>query len=162
VPRFKIANALKGFSVLEDEPLGKVFDRILRSLNVPLSRPVEEVLGVCIERERQISGCLDTGLVLADLDPRRGFSSELIMALGVSARGFRWRWEDGSSQAGSQGRIAHFALVVLSPDDPSRLRALRASARIFAADREPGSSILGATSLEQAIAVVRAFEDGGQ
>ena len=159
--RNKIADALKGFTVLDDEPIESAFDKVLRSLTVPLSRPVEEVIDDCIERERQISGCMDTGLVLADLAPARGFTSTLILALGVSAHGIRWRWEDGSSHTGSPALIAHFVLIVLSPDDPTRMRALRPSARIFAADREPGSSILGATSLEQVTGIARAFEDSG-
>lgn len=157
--QLKIANALKGFSILEDEPVERAFDKVLRSLTVPLSRPVQEVIDDCIERERGISGCMDTGLVLADLAPARGFSSTLILALGVSVNGIRWRWEDGSSGTAFPGLIAHFVLVVLSPDDPTRMRALRPSARIFAAGRAPGSSILAATSLEQAIAIVRAFEE---
>ena len=76
---------------MEDEPIERVFDRVLRSLAVTLPRPVEEVIDDCIERERHISGCMDTGLVLADLAPARGFSSTLILALGVSAHGIRWR-----------------------------------------------------------------------
>lgn len=159
MPRFKIANALKGFTLLDDEPMEMVFDRVLRSITVPLARPVEEVIANCIERERQISGCLDSGLVLSDLAPARGFSSALILALGVFAHGVRWRLEDESAHPGFQAHIAYFVLVVLAPDDRTRLRALRASAGIFAADRELGRSILGATSLEQADVIVRAFEE---
>lgn len=160
--RFEIANSLKGFVRLEDEPMEKAFDRVLRSISVPLSRPVEEIIANCIERERRISGCMDSGLVLADLDPARGFSSELILGLGVFARGTRWRWEDGTSHTGSPELIAHFVLVVLAPDDPSRLSALRTISRTFVAGREPGRAILAATSLEQAVTIVRGFEESSE
>jgi hypothetical protein len=158
MPRIKISNALKGFVALADEPMEKVFDRILRSISVPLSRPVEEVIGNCIERERRISGCMDTGWVLADLDPAEDFSSELILGLGVSARGIRWRWGVGAPPCGYLNIPVHFVLVVLAVDGPSRLRTLRASSTIFQADSEPGRSILGATSLAQAISILREFE----
>ena len=160
--KFKIADALKGFTVLEDEPMERAFDKVVRSLTVPLSQPAEEVVGKCVDLERSISGCLDTGLVLAVPAPAEVFSSTLILALGVYPRAIPWRWEDGSSHTGSVELGAHFVLVVLSPDGATRLRALRPCARIFAADREPGSSILGATSLEQTIAIARAFEDSGR
>lgn len=157
--RFKIFNAFKGFAVLEDEPMEKVFGRVLRSLEVPLPRPVEEVIANCVERERQISGFLDNGMVLADLDPTKGFSSELILALGVSASGIRWRWETGAPRHDPQDFPVRLVLVVLAPDDTCRLRALRAISSAFVPGREPCRSILGATSLEQVIAGVRVFEE---
>ena len=159
---FKIADALKGFTVLDDEPMERAFDKVVRCLTVPLSQSAEEVVGNCVDLERSISGCLDTGLVLADPGPAEVFSSTLILALGVYRRAIPWRWEDGSSHTGTPALIAHFVLVVLSPDGKTRLRALRASSRIFAADHEPGRSILSATSLEHAVALVLAFEDSGQ
>lgn len=156
--RLRISNSLKGFVRLEDGPMEMAFDSVVRSISVPLSNPLEEVIANCIERERRISGCMDTGLVLADLDPAQGFSSELILGLGVFARGTQWRWEDGTSHTGSPALVAHFVLVVLAPDSSSRLRALRTISRTFVAGREPGRSILDATNLEQAVSIVRGFE----
>lgn len=157
--RFKIANAFKGFTMLADEPMEQMFDRVLRSLTVPMSRPVDEIIAHCIERERQISGCLDSGLVLSDPNPAAGFSSELILALGVSPRGLRWRWETGVPRYAPQDISVHCVLVVLAPDDRCRLRALRAVSSALAPGRDPCRSILGATSLDQVIAAVRAFEE---
>ena len=137
----------------------KAFDRILRSITAPLSRPVEEVIDYCIEQERGISGCMDTGCVLADPDPAEGFSSELIVGLGVSQRGIRWRWGSGAPRYGYLNIPVHVVLVVLAVDFQSKMRTLRAISTIFRADSELWRSILGATSLEQAISVLSEFEE---
>ena len=154
----EIADSLKGFALLEDEPMEIAFDKVLRSITVPLLRPIEEVIANCIFRERGISGCTDSGLVLADLAPSEGFASELVLGLGVYKRGIPWRWADGSSHTGSPALIAHFVVVVLAPNDSIRLNAIRTISNTFRTGREPGRSIIDARSLEQAVAIVREFE----
>lgn len=155
----KISSVLKGFTRLENEPIENIFELVVRSVTVPLARPLEEIIGNCISRERQISGRMDTGLVLADLAPTLGFSRDLVLGLGVSERGIPWRWGPAPPQPASGETKIHFVLAILAPDDQSRLWAIRESARIFNPSHAPGGAILAAGNLEQAVARVRDFEE---
>lgn len=129
-PRIAIADSIKGFTVLDDEPVEAVFEKIVRSLTVPLPIPVEVIVQILVERERGISfSDSDSGSAFAE-DSRglTGCVPEVVVGLGVCKKGIRWRWADGSPLGPKLGsdRLIYSVFLILAPDPRARLMTLRA------------------------------------
>lgn len=156
--RLKIADSIKGFTVLDDDPIEGVLERVVRSLTVPILVPVETVVRKLSEHERGISGCTDTGIALAEGDDLRDCAHELTLALGVSRKGIRWRWTDGSLSPVDWP--IHYVFLILAPDVGTRLRSLREIAHI-GLQTELGKALLEVRSLDEAARTIRSFETPG-
>jgi len=149
---------LKGLVVLEDAGIEQSIARVVQAIDIPLESPHQEIITHLVERERALSGVLDTGVVIVESSKLPRCSSELLIGIGVSPEGVSWRFSDGKQSLLWEERV-YFVAVILHHEPSARLRGLRAVAAVLQPRSEFYRRLLNCTSLPDAVEIFRRFEE---